>query len=209
LNKRDKSLAIGLTGGPGVGKSEVAKILSGHKFKVINADHIGHELLAGNSNIKSRLVKLLSRRIVASDGLLDRRAIGEVVFSDSNLMSEFNRIIHPALLKELKRRMTAAGNTGSRGVVVDAALIYEWGIADWFDFIVAVNARREKRLQRMQKQGLSLTQVSRRIASQIPQRDKIALADFVINNNSTLAVLNKEVNKTILKIESALAGINQ
>ena len=206
MSKFPSHIVIGLTGGPGVGKSEAAKVLQQLRFRIINADIIGHELLIENKNIKAKLIKLLGREIVAADGSLDRRAIGQIVFADQNVMMEFNRIIHPVLLKELKRRIGIEAKSGSHPVVVDAALIFEWGIADWFDYIFVVTATREKRLQRMRAQGLNQRQASQRIASQISQRDKIALADFVIVNNSTRASLHKRVKSLVHKLKNTFIG---
>jgi dephospho-CoA kinase len=206
LSEFPSHIAIGLTGGPGVGKSEAAKVLQQLKFRIINADKIGHELLIGNKNIKVKLIKLFGKGIVAADDSLDRRAIGQIVFADPMAMQEFNRIIHPALLKELKRRLIIEAKSGSWPVVVDAALIFEWGIADWFDYIFVVTAAREKRLHRLRAQGLNQRQASQRIASQIPQRDKIALADFVIVNDSTRASLHKQVKNLVDRLKNTFIG---
>ena len=200
---------IGLTGGPGVGKSEVANYLSQAGAMVINADKIGHEILLYNKAIKSKLIKLLSKEIIAADGSLDRKAIGARVFADPELMLGFNAIIHPALLKELKSRLMKASKSPKYNmIVVDAALIFEWGIASWFDLLLVVNAKRDVRLARMTKSGLSRNQAIKRIASQIPQRDKRALADYVIENNLTKNRLKKSVRSFIANVETWRIGEN-
>lgn len=206
VSNKTKTLVIGLTGGPGVGKSEVAGFLKMKNALVINADAIGHEILAKSDSVKRKLVKLLGREIVSPDGSLNRSIIGRKVFGNRELMYEFNRIIHPPLLRQLKKRIVRAASKQAKLIVVDAALIFEWGIADWFDFILVVHARRAVRLRRLSKEGLSVNQASRRIASQMPQRDKLALADFVIENNSTRAVLRRKISKFINKLEENLVG---
>ncbi len=190
---KNNPLTIGLTGGPGVGKSEVAAELENMGVYVINADKIGHELIESNGTVRRKLIKLLGGDIVGRDGSLQRKIIGGIVFSDRHMMSEFNAIIHPALLKELKTRLKQAALSGRYNVVVvDAALIFEWGIADWFEMILVVDALRDLRLSRISKNGVSKSQAARRIGSQIPQREKIALADYVIANNATKSVLRKK-----------------
>ena len=80
-------------------------------------------------------------------------------------------------------------------VVVDAALIFEWGIADWFDIIVVVTAPRQKRLERLHRLGLSFRQAQKRIAAQLPQRVKISLADYVVCNDSGRRHLKSEIDR--------------
>lgn len=195
-----KTLTIGLTGGPGVGKSEVAKILAEHGAKVISADAIGHGLLDNNLNLRRKLINLLGSDIIDKRNKPDRRKIGAIVFGDDEKLPAFNNIIHPLLLKDLKREMMADVKKRRRLIVVDAALIFEWGIANWFDLILVINARRDIRLKRMCRSDLSLNQARQRIASQMPQRDKIALADYLIENNSTRFALKKKVEQFIDKI---------
>ena len=203
-SKRPKPLVLGLTGGPGVGKSEVGRFLAKKNALVINADTIGHEILANNNSVRMKLAKLLGREIVLEDGGLNRSVIGRKVFGNPELMHEFNRIIHPLLLRQLKNRIDRSVSKRRKLVVVDAALIFEWGIADWFDFILVVHARRAVRLRRLSNEGLSVNQAARRIASQMPQRDKLALADFVIENNSTRAILKRKTFKFINELEKSI-----
>jgi len=207
--KIKKTLAIGLTGGPGVGKSEVAKILTGYGAEVINADKIGHQLLENNLNLRRKLINLLGDEIIDKQNKLDRRKIGSTVFSDEGRLMAFNNIIHPLLLKNLKREMTTASKMGRRPVIVDAALIFEWGIANWFDLILVVNAVRDIRLKRICRSGLSINQARQRIAAQMPQREKIALADYLIENNSSRLALKKKIEQFISKIEILWQDISQ
>ena len=199
-SKIKKIITIGLTGGPGVGKSEVAKILAKHGAKVISADTIGHVLLENNQNLRRKLINLLGEDIINNRNQLDRRIIGAIIFNNDEKLMAFNNIIHPLLLKDLKREMTAGIKKRHRLIVVDAALIFEWGIANWFDLILVINARRDIRLKRIYQTGLSLRQARQRVASQIPQRDKIALADYLIENNSTRFALRKKVEQFMDRI---------
>jgi dephospho-CoA kinase len=194
LNKSQvkKQLVIGLTGGPGVGKSEVAKILKAEGVKIISADKIGHDILVNNRVVRRKLINLLGERIVASDDKLDRGIIGALVFGNPLVMYEFNLVVHPPLLRKLKEAIRRERMRDPRLVVVDAALIFEWGIADWFDIILVVQAKRAVRISRMTRQGLSKSRAARRIASQMGQKHKIALADYVIENNSTKLILKKK-----------------
>jgi dephospho-CoA kinase len=196
-------ILIGLTGGPGVGKSEAARYLAKKGATIIQADSIGHELLQSHKAARSRIMELLGRGILDEKANLNRRRIGSLVFNSPELMIKFNAIVHPLLLNELKKQIKRESlYSRARYVVVDAALIYEWGIANWFDVILVVTARRDVRLKRLGSMGFSLRSAARRIASQIPQRDKTALADWVIENNSTRKSLYAKVDKFVKHLNS-------
>lgn len=196
--KLTRPVIIGLTGGPGVGKTEVTKILTKRGVKVISADAIGHRLLEDDRRIWRKLIALFGYDVLTKDGIFDRQKIGMIVFNDFEKLAEFNEIIHPLLLKQLRREILNLKHKGrDRIIVVDAALIFEWGIAHWFDLILVVNVPRKERIERICRTGLSRHQAQRRMASQLPHKDKVALADYVINNDKDRKSLEKNVDKFI------------
>jgi dephospho-CoA kinase len=207
MKKTDKmeTLLVGLTGGAGVGKGEVSKLLTKHGALVISADAVGHRFLDDSYIIRRKVTRLLGPQIITPNGRLDRKIIGEMVFGDYEILRKFNHCMHPPLIRQIKREMKAAAKTCRYNmVVIDAALIYEWGIANWFDFIIVVDAPKEIRLKRLEKTGLPKNQIARRIAAQMPQKDKITLADYAITNKSTLAHLKQEVGKFAAMIKKAM-----
>ncbi len=187
---------IGLTGGPGAGKSLVARYLGERGAILLSGDDAGRDAVADHPKILKQLVSAFGESILNKDGSLNRRFLGRIVFSDPAAREKLNRIVHPHLLKILKTRIKQ-GRTRSpkKLIVVDAALIFEWRIANWFDYILVVTARRELRIRRMMSSGLSKKEATDRISSQIPQRTKAALADYVIENNGSRSILRKKVNK--------------
>ncbi len=195
---------IGLTGGPGTGKSLVAEYLEERGAIILSGDDAGREVVGGIPIVKKRLVNAFGDSILRDDGSLDRRLLGRMVFADPAARGKLNRIVHPHLLKILKtwikkRRMRSS----KKLIVVDAALIFEWGIADWFDYILVVSATRDQRLKRMINSGLSKKEAAARISSQIPQRTKVALADHVIENNGSKSTLRKKVNEFLDLLQRA------
>jgi dephospho-CoA kinase len=201
--KFDKPVIIGLTGGPGVGKTEVTKILTKRGVKVISADAIGHKLLANDKRVWKKLISLFGNDVLTKDGAFDRQKIGMIVFNDFEKLAEFNKIIHPPLLKQLRRELLSLKRERkNRLIVVDAALIFEWGIAHWFDLILVVDVPKQERIDRICQTGLSRYQAQRRIASQMPHKDKVALADYVINNDKGRKSLEKNVNKFITEMRN-------
>ncbi len=185
---------IGLTGGPGAGKSLAAEYLKKLGAVVISGDDAGREVIASIPSVLKKLVRAFGREILNPDGTLDRGRLATIVFGDRQALLTLNSIVHPPLLKIIKKKIEGSRREFPRKViVVDAALIFEWGIANWFDYILVIAASRDIRLERMVNGGLSKKAASDRIASQIPQKDKIKLADYIIENNGTRTGVKKKI----------------
>ena len=187
---------IGLTGVPGAGKSLVAECLREQGAIILSGDDAGRKIVKDIPVILRRLVNAFGKSILKNDGSLDRELLGRMVFSNSAVREKLNRIVHPHLLKTLKTWIKQRrSRSPKRLIVVDAALIFEWGIADWFDYILVVTARRDLRIKRVMGSGLSRKEAADRISSQIPQRTKAALADYVIENNGSKSIVRKKVGE--------------
>jgi dephospho-CoA kinase len=186
-------MIIGLTGSPGAGKSLVAEYMKEKGAVVISGDEVGRRVLEKNPRVLRKLARIFGSDVLKADGGLDRKKLGKLVFSDSAAMRRFNEIMHPPLLRILKDEIDRHVGKGDSLIVVDAALILEWGIENWFDHILVVTARRDKRIERLRRSGLTVKEARDRIASQISQREKAAGADFVLENNGSKAALRKKV----------------
>jgi len=187
---------IGLTGGPGTGKSLVAKYLKERGATIISADDVGKRVVNENPAVFRKLVQEFGKSIVRDDGALDRRKLGNIVFPDPKSLRKLSQIVHPPLLRILKSELKRLKNSHRHKlIVIDAALIFEWGIANWCDYIVTVTARRYIRLKRLRRQGLTHRQAENRISAQIPDRDKVKLADYIIQNNGARAALRHQVGR--------------
>ncbi len=176
------------------GASEAARRLEELGVPVIRADAVGHEILQ-LPDIVRQLREALGDAILTPSGEVDRAILGQRVFSDAEARRALNRIVHPPLLDrltDLARRTEAA--TGA--VLVDAALIYEWGVAGFFHHIIVVEAPLELRIARaMQRDRLTREQALERIAAQMPLEEKVARADAVIRNAGTVAELEQEIER--------------
>lgn len=192
-------MVIGLTGNIASGKSTVGTILSEHGFPVIEADRIGWMLIK-QPEIEEKVLSAFGN--VRKDGEIDRNKLGDMVFSDRENLKMLNDIIHPPLLKELKRQIQ--GSTEDI-IVVNAALIVEWGIEDWFDNIILVTCDEEVKIERLTKKGLTREKALQRLQSQIPESEKIPKSDFVIENNGTLEELRAKTLKVINQLKTILA----
>ncbi len=180
---------FGLTGGIASGKSTVARILEELGAKVIDADRVGHELLRRSHPVHQQVVARFGQEILRPDGEIDRALLGAMVFADPQRLRELSAIVHPSLIARVDE-LAAQLRAGRPGVVivVDAAVIYEAGVADRFAKILVAWCRPEQQIERlMAKTGLSREDALRRVASQIPSEEKRRRADYVIDCSGSLA----------------------
>ncbi len=198
-------LLIGITGGIACGKTEVAKVFQKKGAIVLSGDQIGKEVVENNRGVLKELEKAFGRRILKKDGSLDRRKLGEIAFAAGEATDKLNQIVHPHLLRELRRRIKSMRGRPKTGVVViDAALIVEWGLEEELDRLVFVESRREDKVRRLAKEkGYTRKEAGGRIRSQLPEIDKKKKADFVIRNDKGLKELREKANRVWKKIVGA------
>jgi dephospho-CoA kinase len=188
---------IGVTGGIACGKTEVCKVFQKKGAIILSGDEIGKQIVERNKKVLQKLVQTFGKDILKKDRSLNRRKLGELAFASKESKDKLNRIIHPYLLKELRKKIGSLKKKNHEGVVaIDAALIVEWGLQDELDYLVFVESKREDKIKRLQKQkGYSRKEAIFRIKSQLPEMTKKRLADFVIINDGGLNQLRKKAEK--------------
>lgn len=186
-------MRIGLTGGVGCGVSEVARHLGSKGVPIVSGDEMGH-LALNTPEVSRPLIERFGQGILDAENLIDRSKLGAIVFADERARRDLNRIIHPTLLDMLAREVRAT--EAKHGiVVVDAALIYEWGLQGFFHKVIVVDAPLDLRISRtIARDKLTEEQVRQRIAAQMPLEKKVEKADVVISNNGTLEELHSRVD---------------
>ena len=187
--------SFGLTGGIASGKSTVARFLEALGAKVIDADGVGRELLQPSNPVHRKVVSHFGQEILKPSGEIDRGRLGSIVFSDPQRLSELTSIMHPSLIARVEQLAEELRSRHPRAViVVDAALIYEAGVADRFAKILVAWCRPEQQIERlMAKTGLSRQDALRRMASQIPVEEKRRRADYVIDCSGSLEETRAQV----------------
>jgi len=177
-------LILGLTGGIASGKSLVARELAGLGVQVIDADEIAHQVME-DEHVRQEIADIFGHRIFRADGSIDRRALGEIIFSDEGLRERLNFIVHPKVTQEIEKQIDLIRQNNFQAIVVlDVPLLIESGLHRLADKLIVVSADENTQIQRlMQHRGLTYEQAVSRIKAQLPMREKIKLADYVIDNN--------------------------
>jgi dephospho-CoA kinase len=183
---------VGITGGIGSGKTTVCKIFEVLGVPVYYADERAKWLLNNDATVKEKVVALLGNDAY-SNGELNRPLIAEKVFADKNLLEQYNAIVHPAVAED-----TLTWNSQHLDepyVLKEAALLVETGSYLNLDKLIVVTAPENIRIERvMQRDGLSEAAVTARIKNQMPESEKVKLADFVIVNDGTQSLIEQVKN---------------
>ena len=199
-------LKVGLTGGIGSGKTEVAKILQKNGFFVINSDQIGHVCLT-NPIISEIVIREFGNNIL-TNGRIDRSKLGKIVFSDPTKKEKLNKIIHPVVIEEIKKISEKKSQEGEKVIIIESALLLEGSeksLPPWLDRLILVLAPLEIRIKRLQKdRGLTEQEILARINSQKNPEEKIPFANWIIYNDSDFVKLNREVEKVIKDLKSEI-----
>lgn len=185
-------LRVGLTGGIGAGKSEVSRRLVAYGAVLIDADAIAREVVAPGTAGLGEVAAAFGSETLRPDGALDRERLGEIVFADPAKLARLNGIVHPLVGKRMTELETSADPDAI--VVHDVPLIAENGLASGYDVVVVVDAPPPLQLDRLVRlRGLSKEQAQARIAAQATREQRLAIADFVVDNSGSLAELDRQV----------------
>ncbi len=194
---------IGLTGNIATGKSLVARMMGSLGAHVIDADELVHELQRKDTPVWARVVGEFGEGILRADGEIDRAKLGALVFSDSEALHRLESIVHPAVGIEIERQL-ANLERPDQVVVIEAIKLIEAGLHKRCHALWVVTSRPEVQLERlMHTRRLSKADAQVRIAAQPPQSEKAALADVVIENDTTVSDLRAQVERHWKRVQVA------
>jgi dephospho-CoA kinase len=189
LRYRHAVIEFGLTGGIGSGKSTVAQLLVARGAVLIDADAIVREVQAPGSPVLDRMAGAFGADILLPDGSLDRAKVAGIVFADPDKLATLNGIVHPAVTDEMTRRREALAPTDAT-VLLDIPLLIESGYQNLAG-IVVVDVAPELAVRRLvEHRGFTEADARTRISRQASRKDRLAKADFVIDNSGDLAALD-------------------
>jgi dephospho-CoA kinase len=202
-------LKVGLTGGIAAGKSVVGEMFAALGAHLVQADRIAHSLMQPGEPVYNEVVRRFGRGILNPDGSVNRAKLAEVAFGTTaaaggkraSRIEELNRIVHPAVIRSQDEWMDAIGLQDPQGVaMVEAALILEAGAGDRFDRLIVVTCNADQRASRFAaRQRIDLEtareEVTRRMAAQLPDEEKVKAADYVIDNSGSLEQTREQVRQ--------------
>lgn len=218
-------LRVGLTGSLGSGKTTVAAMLRSLGAVIIEADALGRDLMEPGHEVFDQIVAHFGPQVLAADGRLNRAQLAELAFNQGRVQ-ELNAIVHPAVIELQRRMMNEAFAHDSKAIaVIESALIFEVVrdarargdkdsiLADWrrrIDRVIVVTAPDELKIARFvarlnppqEKRAAAETDARSRLALQIPDPEKAAQADYVIDNSGDLARLKEQVDALWTRLES-------
>ncbi|WCF06850.1 dephospho-CoA kinase [Paenibacillus thiaminolyticus] len=188
---------IGLTGGIASGKSTVSRLLVERGALLVDADRIAREIVLPGSPALDQIADRFGADMLLPDGSLDRKRLGNVVFSDAAKRKALEEITHPAIRREMMTQMRRLEEEHPQSlVVVDVPLLYESGLTDRFEEIVVVYIPQAIQLERlMRRDGLTEAEASERLLSQWDIEKKRERADYVIDNSKGLEETRQQVDQ--------------
>jgi dephospho-CoA kinase len=196
-------LKVGLTGGIASGKSTVARTLAALGCVTIDADAVVGKLYRPGQAGHEALVRFYGREILRADGEIDRPRLANIAFVNAEATKALNGLIHPLVLEEEQRIIEAESRRfpdRDRIVVIEATLLLESGGKQRYDKIVVVDSEPALQIERGVKRGMRREDVERRIAQQMKREERLALADYVILNDTDVRGLEVETHRVYARL---------
>lgn len=193
------SRILGLTGGIACGKSTISAYLKEFGLPVIDADECSRVVVEKGSIGLEKLTEIFGNKILENDGTLNRKALGQIVFSYSEQLSLLNSVMEPLIREEISRRLNQENNADL--VVLDAPLLIEQHYDKICDFIMTIDVPKKIQLERLiERDNLSEDEAKSRIESQLSSRERNGFADVVIDSSGTVEQTRKQVIKWLKTI---------
>jgi dephospho-CoA kinase len=195
----------GLTGNIACGKSLVEDVLSSAGVPVIDADQVARIVVSPGQQALTEIVETFGEGVLSPAGELDRAALGEIVFSDAAARKRLEDIVHPRIHGHIGKELAKLAEEDTPLAVVSAALMIESGSYQAYAGVLVVSCPEDVQAERLRlRDGFDDAQVAARIASQMPQAEKIARADQVIDNGGSIQQTERQVTAWLSSLKEAL-----
>ena len=190
---------LGITGGIGCGKSTVAAICRDAGLPVIDADELSRQVTAAGGAALTELRDLFGPSVLDEQGALNRQRMARLVFSDRNKLDQLSAVIHRHVLDTMRAEVEKLREKKQRAVVLDVPIPVKHGFLDLCDQVWVVWSSDEVRIARLNRRGMGEDEARRRMAMQMSRDEYIALADHVIENDSSLDALRASVEALLIQ----------
>jgi dephospho-CoA kinase len=194
---------VGLTGGIASGKSAVAKILARLGAAIVDADVLSREVVAPGHDGWNEIVATFGREVLQPDQNLDRQKLRTLIFNNPDARKQLEAIIHPRVRALAEQRIREHGDAGYAVVVYEVPLLFEGNLQQWLRPVILVACNVDTQRRRLQQRdGLDGAAAQKHIDAQMSLEDKRKLADYIIENDGSLADLESQVRAVLAQIES-------
>ena len=191
---------IGITGGIASGKSSVSQYLKELGFTIVDADVASRAVVEPGEEAYLQVVKAFGEDLLLSDGNIDRAKLGSIIFHDQEKRLLLNSIVHPAVRNWMRVETEKALATGAETVFMDIPLLFESKLTFMVEKTLLIYVDESVQLERlMNRNTLTKPDALARIRSQMPLKDKKALADAVVDNNGDIEETKKQVDEVLKK----------
>lgn len=198
---------VGLTGGIASGKSTVSSHLRELGAYVIDADQVARAVVEPGEPALDEIVARFGQGVLDAQGCLDRAALGKIVFEDPQARAALSMITHPRIGQRMMQEAAEAFERGHAWVIYDAALLVENNIHAMFDALIVVSLSPERQLERLiGRDGLTQAQAQARIDAQLPLADKVAVADYIVDNSGSRARTLEKTQQLYDQISALIAA---
>lgn len=202
-------LIVGLTGGIGSGKSEVARRLADRGAVIIDSDLIAREVVEPGSEGLSQVVAAFGDEVLAADGTLDRERLAATVFGDDDARTRLNGILHPLIGARAMQQIADATERDPDAIVVqDVPLLVEAGAAERFEAVIVVDVPPETQLSRLTElRGMTEADARARMTTQASREQRRAAATYLIDNTGDLEALDRRVDEVWAELKCRSTGV--
>jgi dephospho-CoA kinase len=196
-------LIVGLTGGVASGKTAVSQVLKEEGAYIIDADQIARELVLPHKPAWSELIRAFGQEILQEDGSIQRKKLADKVFADPKQRKLLNQILHPRIKKEMDRRAKEIGEKYPEAIVViDAPLIIELGDHREMDKLIVVTSTQTQQIERLKdRDGTNPEEALRIVSSQMPLKEKLKFADYLIRNEGSMEETKKRAREVYQELK--------
>lgn len=198
-------MIVGLTGGIACGKTTVSNLFKDKGCPIVDADQVAREVVEPGELGLSQVVERFGTGVITEDGTLNRKKLGQIVFSDEAARAELNAILHPLIQKRMQEKKEQALKLAPPFVIMDIPLLYENGHENTMDIVIVVYVPASVQLERlMLRDGFSRQEAKKRIASQMDIEEKKKRADFIIDNTGTFEDTKQQVEKIYSRLSKEI-----
>ena len=193
-------LRIAVTGGIACGKSRMALYLRSCSISVCDADDLAHAAFEPGTEVYYRVIDEFGSDIVSDKGIIDRKKLADIVFSDSSKLAELNKLVHPVVEHEISKWINVREQAGDKIAVVVIPLLFEAGMDGGWDAVVCVGCPPGVQQKRLMARGLDLNECRQRVNAQMSVEDKMERSEFVIWNDGSEILFEERIDDVFKRI---------